>query len=115
MQNALLSSDEPIWRRANAALHAEARRVKEALSLTPRVDVLLALPSGLVQTGLARDELHGLLDPYLRVSTDALADLISDTGIDRADLGGTCSAGLPHAPVATGRGNDWRRADRAAS
>ena len=56
---ALQVSDDLAWQQGAAALRAEARRVKEALSTHPYAELLLGLPSGMVSQRITQAELEG--------------------------------------------------------
>ncbi len=83
---ALLVSDDPVWRRCAAGIRTEARRAKEALSLHPHTEVQLSTPLGNFASRLTNEELHGLVDPYLEESVDRLVRLIDDEGVPRNAL-----------------------------
>ncbi|MFN0089175.1 MAG: Hsp70 family protein, partial [Acidimicrobiales bacterium] len=83
---ALQISDEGPWRRAASLLRAEARRAKELLSAHPYADVVVALPTGMVQQRVTQDELVGLIEPYIAESVDRLRQCVADAGLGAGDL-----------------------------
>ena len=93
-------SDDLRWQQAAAALRAESRRVKEALSSHPHAELLLGLPDGMVQQRVTAVELEGLMQPYIDQSIDRLAQVIHDAGLLPEQLSAIClTGGASHAPL----------------
>ena len=79
-------SDEALWQFAAASLRNEARRAKEVLSSHPEADILLGLPSGMINQRLTKDELDTLIRPYIRESIDVMVRCATDAGLRAEDL-----------------------------
>lgn len=93
-------SDDLRWQQAAAALRTEARRVKEALSSHDYAELMVALPNGFVQHRVTRDELEGLMRPYIEQSVDRLVQVVADAGLAPGQLDAICLAGgASHAPA----------------
>jgi molecular chaperone DnaK len=84
-QQLQVSAELP-WQRAAAALRAECRRAKEALSNSPYVDLVLPLPTGMSSQRLSREELEELVRPYAEESVRLLLRTANDAGIDPQSL-----------------------------
>lgn len=97
---ALQLSDELPWQQAAAGLRAEARRVKEALSSHPYAELLLTLPTGMVQVRVAREELEALVEPYVAQSVERLRQAVGDAGLSPPELVAVClSGGASYIPM----------------
>ncbi len=79
-------SDEALWQFAAASLRNEARRAKEVLSSHPEADVLLGLPSGIINQRLTKNELDTLIRPYIRESIEVMVRCATDAGLRAEDL-----------------------------
>ncbi|MEM9745278.1 MAG: Hsp70 family protein [Actinomycetota bacterium] len=80
-----LAEDE-LWRQAAAGLRRESRRVKEALSSHPYAELLLGLPTGMVQQRVVREQLHEVISPYIEESVDVMRQTASGAGLDPGDV-----------------------------
>ena len=58
-------AEDVLWQQAAAGLLRESRRVKEALSSHPFADLLLGLPTGLVQQRVEQGDLTDVIGPYI--------------------------------------------------
>ena len=79
-------SDEALWQFAAASLRNEARRAKEVLSSHPEADILLGLPSGIINQRLTKNELDALIKPYIRESIEVMVRCATDAGLRTEDL-----------------------------
>ncbi|MDY7099694.1 MAG: Hsp70 family protein [Actinomycetota bacterium] len=79
-------SDDPTWRQTAARLRAEARRAKEALSSYPWVDVLVPLPSGIVQQRLTQADLRAIIEPHIADTVDILTETAAMAGLTENDI-----------------------------
>lgn len=84
--HSLQVSDDLVWRQAHAAFRTEVRRAKEALSLQPLAELLVALPAGLERLAISREEFEGLVRPYLLETADMLGTTIADAGVPVPEL-----------------------------
>lgn len=72
--------------RLSAGLRAEVRRAKETLSSHVYADVVLSLPSGVVQHRVMRDEFEELIRPYVDETVTLLRRCIDNSGLSVSDL-----------------------------
>jgi actin-like ATPase involved in cell morphogenesis len=84
---------EPVWQQVASTLRNEARRAKETLSASNYADVVVPLPSGLVQIRLLRTTFEDLIRPYIEETVSLLERCVSEAGIDAARLSGISLAG----------------------
>jgi actin-like ATPase involved in cell morphogenesis len=79
-------AEDGLWDQAAMTLRSQARRAKEALSSAPYADVLLGLPTGLVQLRLERADLDAVVEPYIRESIEILQQTAASAGLDTDDV-----------------------------
>lgn len=79
-------AEDGLWDQAAMTLRSQARRAKEALSSAPYADVLLGLPTGLVQLRLERADLDAVVEPYVRESIDIMQQTATGAGLDTDDV-----------------------------
>jgi N-acetylneuraminic acid mutarotase/actin-like ATPase involved in cell morphogenesis len=111
----LQTAPDVAWARAAAALRSEARRVKEALSQHDYAEAVVALPSGLVELRVTRDEFDQMVEPYVEETADVVVRCLEDIEVAPGQLASLCIVGgasrspvverllrerLPDAPVA---------------
>jgi molecular chaperone DnaK (HSP70) len=82
----LVNPVEAVNRRGRALLYDDVRGAKETLSRTTSADV--HLPGLGVDAHLTRDELEGLVRPYLAMTVSALAQTVAAARLTPADLVG---------------------------
>lgn len=79
-------SDDMRWRQAASALRTEVRRAKEALTSAPYAELLVPLPTGLVNLRLTRDELEAVVGPYIDESVRLFVQCVRDAGVEPSAL-----------------------------
>ena len=79
-------SDETLWQLAAAGLRNESRRAKEVLSSHPEADVLLGLPTGIMNARITRTDLETLIRPYIHESIEVMRRCATDAGLRAEDL-----------------------------
>jgi actin-like ATPase involved in cell morphogenesis len=82
----LLSSTEGAWRQASAALRAEVRKAKEALSLQQSATLLVALPTGMQEITVTRDSYERLIAPYVDETVALLKSTIDEAGVREGEV-----------------------------
>ncbi|MEZ5262527.1 MAG: Hsp70 family protein [Acidimicrobiales bacterium] len=93
-------SDETAWMQAAAALRAECRRAKEALSSHPYAELMIPLPTGMVRQQVTREQFEALIEPYVAQSVDRLVQAVADAGLQQSDLAAVClSGGASYMPM----------------
>ncbi|MEL6892837.1 MAG: Hsp70 family protein [Actinomycetota bacterium] len=78
--------DDPLWRQAAAGLRREAKRAKEALSTHAFADVVLGLPTGMVQQRVERERFDRVIGPYVDESVSVLRQTASGAGLGDGDI-----------------------------
>ncbi len=76
------------WSQAWVGLRREARRAKELLSTQPVVDLLVALPNGIREVRVTRDEVESVIGPYIADSVQILVNTCEDAGLARTEIDG---------------------------
>ncbi|MGD9753109.1 MAG: Hsp70 family protein, partial [Acidimicrobiia bacterium] len=100
VREALQLSDETAWMQAAAALRAECRRAKEALSSHPYAELMIPLPTGMVRQQVTREQFEALIEPYVAQSVDRLVQAVADAGLQQSDLAAVClSGGASYMPM----------------
>lgn len=84
--SAIVASDELAWRQAAANLRSEARHAKETLSSREYAELLVALPTGLTQFRVTRDELESLISDHIDETVDLLERAVADAGVGPGEL-----------------------------
>jgi molecular chaperone DnaK len=79
-------AEDALWQQAAVGLLRESRRVKEALSSHPFAEVLLGLPTGLVQQRIGQTDLYEVIGPYISESVDVMRQTALGAGLEAADL-----------------------------
>jgi actin-like ATPase involved in cell morphogenesis len=77
---------DALWHQAALGVLRESRRVKEALSSHPFADMLLGLPSGLVQHRVTQQELFDVIRPHIDESVDLMRHTAAGAGLEADDL-----------------------------
>ena len=78
--------DDIGWRQAAAIMRREARRVKESVTSYPYADVVVPLPSGLVQLRVERSSVEQAIAPYVADTVDLCRRCIIEAGITLDDV-----------------------------
>jgi molecular chaperone DnaK len=79
-------AEDALWQQAAVGLLRESRRVKEALSSHPFAEVLLGLPTGLVQQRIGQTDLYEVIGPYISESVDVMRQTALGAGLEAGDL-----------------------------
>ncbi len=106
-QQALIASDDLIWRQAAAGLRTSARTAKEQLSTQDYAELIVALPTGMVPIRVERAELEALIEPHIAETIDVLARTASDADVATEDLGAIyLTGGASRTPLVEARIRD---------